>query len=84
MLIKKYLNGLRNWKEEYLADCLEHARTHENLKYIKKYWYLVVAFLALIATLLGVIVYDNRKKDELEQETENEKKFIGKKYSRLR
>ena len=77
MLIKKYLNGLRNWKEEYLADCLEHARTHENLKYIKKYWYLVIAFLASIATLLGVIVYDNRKK-ELEQETENEKEVYRK------
>lgn len=82
-MTKKLVEGMKNWTREYLEDCKEHARTHENMKYIKKYWYLLVGFLAVISGFLGWIVWRFNKKDELERKLKEERR-IDKKHYRVR
>lgn len=77
--MKKMVVFMKNWTKEYLEDCKEHARTHESMKYIKKYWYLLVGFFGVLTAFLGWIVWRFNKKDKLEEE-----RRIDKKHYRVR
>lgn len=65
MLVKKAIEFGRDWMKEYLADCEDHRKNGTN--YIKKYWYLYLAFLGILFSITHLITDPMRKAKRLEK-----------------